>query len=69
MDEAIAKAKRTRKVNVERRVASIDAKIAKLEAEKAELLKPMKIKQLINEAVENMDLEEVASRLDIKIDE
>ena len=44
------KAKRARRT-VEDRIAEIDAKIAALEAKKQELLRPAKMKKIIEEAV------------------
>ena len=55
------KAKRARRT-VEDRIAEIDAKIAALEAKKQELLRPAKMKKIIEEASANMTPEEMAER-------
>ena len=68
MEEVKKAVKRKRKPNVEKRVAAIDAKIAALEAEKEELLRPIRIKAMLQEAAEKMSLEEIAARLDVPIE-
>lgn len=60
--------KRKRKPNVEKRVATIDAKIAALEAEKEELLRPLRIEAMLKEAAKTMTLEEIAAKLDVPIE-
>ena len=56
------KRKRARRT-VEDRIAEIDAKIAALEAKKQELLRPAKMKKIIEEASANMTPEEMAENL------
>ena len=60
------KAKRARRT-VEDKIAEIDAKIATLEAKKQELLRPAKMKKIIEEASANMTREEMAEKLGIKL--
>lgn len=60
------KAKRARRT-VEDKIAEIDAKIATLEAKKQELLRPAKMKKIIEEASANMTPEEMAEKLGIKL--
>ena len=60
------KAKRARRT-VEDRIAEIDAKIAALEAKKQELLRPAKMKKIIEEASANMTPEEMAEKLGVKL--
>lgn len=68
MDEVKKVVKRTRRVNPEKRIAAIDKKIAELEAEKEALLKPIRAKALIEEAVKTMSPEEIAEKLGLSID-
>lgn len=58
--------KRTRRTP-ESRIAAIDAKIAKLEEEKAKILEPIKKKAIIEKAAESMSLEEISEKLGIKL--
>ena len=60
------KAKRTRRTP-ETRIAAIDAKIAKLEEEKAKIMEPIRKKALLEKAAESMSLEEMAEKLGIEI--
>lgn len=60
--------KRTRKINPEKRIAAIDRQIAKLEAEKAELLKPILAKKVLDEAAKSMSAEEIAEKLGIELE-
>ena len=60
------KAKRARRT-VEDRIAEIAAKIAALEAKKQELLRPAKMKKIIEEASASMTPEEMAEKLGIKL--
>ena len=50
----------------EQRIKDIDAQIAKLQAEKAELEKPMKIQQILEKA-SDMSPEEIAEKLGIEL--
>ena len=52
---------------MEDKIAEIDAKIATLEAKKQELLRPAKMKKIIEEASANMTPEEMAEKLGIKL--
>ena len=67
MDEVKKVVKRTRKIDPMKRIAAIDKKIAALQAEKEELLKPIRAKQLIEEATKTMSPEEIAEKLGIDI--
>ena len=60
------KAKRSRRT-VEDKIAEIDTKIAALEAKKQELLRPAKMKKIIEEASANMTPEEIAERLGVEL--
>lgn len=60
--------KRTRRTDPEKRIAAIDKQIAKLQAEKEELLKPIRAKKVLEEAVKTMSAEEIAEKLGIEID-
>lgn len=55
-----------RKRTPEQRIKDIDAKIAKLQAEKAELEKPIKIQQILEKA-SNLSPEEIAEKLGINL--
>lgn len=68
MEEVKKVVKRTRKVNVEKRIAAIDKKIAALEAEKEELMKPIRARQIIEEAIKTMDPKEIAEKLGIDLE-
>ena len=70
MDEVKKEVKKVvkRKQNPQRRIATIDKKIAALQAEKEALLKPIQAKKLIEEAVKTMDPEEVAAKLGIELE-
>lgn len=68
MDEVVKKVRRKRTVDPMKRVAAIDKKIAALQEEKEALLKPIRTKQLIEEAVKTMDPEEIAEKLGIEIE-
>ncbi len=50
----------------EQRIKDIDAQIAKLQAEKAELEKPIKMQQILEKA-SNMSPEEIAEKLGIDL--
>lgn len=50
----------------EQRIKDIDAQIAKLQAEKAELEKPIKIQQILEKA-SDMSPEEIAEKLGIEL--
>lgn len=58
----IKRAKRT----PETKIAEIDKKIAELEAKKAEILKPMKMKELMDK-VSSMSPEEIAEKLGVEL--
>lgn len=60
--------KRTRRIDPEKRIAAIDKQIAKLQAEKEELLEPIRAKKVLEEAVKTMSAEEIAEKLGIEID-
>ncbi len=55
-----------RKRTPEQRIKDIDAKIAKLQAEKAELEKPIKIQQILEKA-SNLSPEEIAEKLGVNL--
>lgn len=60
------KVTRTRRTP-EKRIADIDAKIAKLEEEKAKILEPIKRKELLEKAAASMSLEEMSKKLGIEL--
>ena len=81
MDEVkkVIKKRAPRKISPEKRIKQIDDKIAKIQAEadkkitelmaeKESLLKPIKAKQIIDEAIRNMDPTEIAEKLGITIE-
>lgn len=81
MDEVkkVIKKRAPRKISPEKRIKQIDDKIAKIQAEadkkiaelmaeKESLLKPIKAKQIIDEAIKNMDPTEIAEKLGITIE-
>ena len=61
--------KRTRRTDPEKRIATIDKQIAKLQAEKEALLKPIQAKKILEEAAKTMSPEEIAEKLGISIGE
>ena len=67
MDEVKKVVKRTRRIDPMKKIAAIDKKIAALEAEKEELLKPIRTKQLIEEAAKTMTPEEIAEQLGVDL--
>ena len=60
--------KRTRKTDPAKRIAAIDKQIAKLQAEKEELMKPIRAKKILEEAAKTMSAEEIAEKLGIDLD-
>lgn len=62
-EEKVRRPRRT----VEDRIAEIDRKIADLEAKKEELLRPAKMKKIIEAAAENMTPEEIAEKLGVEL--
>ena len=81
MDEIkkVVKKRKPRTISPEKQVAAIDRKIAKiqadaekktaaLQAEKDALLKPIRAKQVVEEAIKNMTPEEIAEKLGISLD-
>jgi len=64
MDEEKKHVRRRRRTR-EQRIKDIDAKIAKLQAEKAELEKPIKIQQILEKA-SDLSPEEIAERLGVE---
>ncbi len=77
MDEIkkVARIRKTRTLSAEAKIKQLDKKIAKLrtqleeaEAEKAGLLKPIKMKEAVQEALNNMSTEEIAAKLGIEIE-
>lgn len=60
------KVTRTRRTP-EKKIAEIDAKIAKLEEQKAKILEPIRKKELLDKAAASMSLEEMAERLGIEL--
>lgn len=68
MDEVVKKVRKKRTVDPMKRVAAIDKKIAALQAEKEAILKPIKAKQVIEEAIKTMDPAEIAEKLGIELD-
>lgn len=67
MDE-VKKIKRVRKINPEKRIAAIDKQIAKLQAEKEQLLKPIRAQKVLDQAAKTMTAEEIAEKLGISLD-
>lgn len=55
-----------RKRSPEQRIKEIEAKIAKLQAEKEELERPLKIKQILEKAVD-LSPEEIAQKLGVEL--
>lgn len=53
---------------IDRKIAKLLKQVAELEAEKEEILKPIKTKELIAEAIKNMSPEEVAEKLGISLE-
>ena len=68
MDEVVKKVRKKRTVDPMKRIVAIDKKIAALEVEKEELMKPIKTKQLLDEAVKTMSPEEIAAKLGINFE-
>ena len=81
MDEIkkVVRKRKPRTISPEKQIAAIDKKIAKiqadadkkiaeLQAEKEALLKPIRAKQLVDEAIKNMSTEEIAEKLGISLD-
>ena len=81
MDEIkkVVKKRKPRTISPEKQVAAIDRKIAKiqadaekkiaaLQAEKDAILKPIRAKQVVEEAIKNMSPEEIAEKLGISLD-
>ena len=81
MDEIkkVVRKRKPRTVSPEKQIASIDRKIekikadsakkiAELEAQKEELLKPIKAQELIAEAMKTMDPAEIAEKLGINLE-
>ena len=68
MDEVVKKVRKMRTVDPMKRIVAIDKKIAALEVEKEELMKPIKTKQLLDEAVKTMSPEEIAAKLGINFE-
>ena len=60
--------KRTRKVNAEKRIAAIDKQIAKLQAEKEALMKPLLAQKVLDEAAKTMSPEEIAEKLGLPLE-
>lgn len=67
MDEKIKKPRKKRTRSPEARLKSIDAQIAKLQAEREELLKPAKLEKIMEVAAERFSIEEIANRLDVDV--
>lgn len=53
---------------IDKKIEKLKTQIAGLEAEKAELLKPIKAKAAVEEALKNMKPEEIAEKLGISLD-
>lgn len=61
-NKKVTRARRT----PEQKIAEIDAKIAKLEAKKAEIMRPIKMKEVMEKA-SSMSPEEIAEKLGIEL--
>lgn len=69
MDEMKVKKERKKyTVNPEKRIAAIDAQIAKLQAEREALAKPIRAKKLLDQIALEYSPEEIASKFGISID-
>lgn len=68
MAEIVKKVRKKRTIDPAKKIAAIDRKIAALQAEKEALLKPIKARELIEEAIKTMDPEEIAAKLGIDLD-
>ena len=63
------KPKRTRHVYPMKRIKKIDEQIAKLQAEKEELMKPLRAQLLLEQVSKTMSYEELVEKLGVKLDE
>ncbi len=63
------KPKRTRHVDPMKRIKKIDEQIAKLQAEKEELMKPLRAQLLLEQVSKTMSYEELVEKLGVKLDE
>lgn len=63
------KPKRTRHVDPMKRIKKIDEQIAKLQAEKEELMKPLRAQLLLEQVFKTMSYEELVEKLGVKLDE
>lgn len=61
------RAKRTAEQRTQDQIDKIDARIAELQKKREELLKPLKMKELIEKAASSMPIEELAEKLGIDI--
>lgn len=52
---------------IDKKIAALKAKIAELEAEKEEILRPIKVQAALEEAMSKMSPEEIAERLGVEI--
>ena len=81
MDEIkkVVKKRGPRKVTAEKQIAAIDRRIAKIQADadkkiadlleqKEALLKPIKARQVVEEAIKSMSPEEIAEKLGLSLD-
>lgn len=59
--------KRNYRKSPEARIKEIDDQIVKLQAKKEDLIKPMQIKKIIDEASKKFTIEEIASRLEVNL--
>ena len=63
------KPKRTRHVDPMKRIKKIDEQIAKLQAEKEDLMKPLSAQLLLEQVSKTMSYEDLVEKLGVKLDE
>ena len=68
IDKKISRAQADANKKIAKIQADADKKIAELQAEKEALMKPIKAKQVIDEAIKNMSPEEIAEKLGVSLD-
>ena len=69
MDEKNVKTKRTRYVDPMKQIEKTDEQIAKLQAEKEELMKLLRTKLLLEQVSKTMTYEELVEKLGAKLDD
>ena len=52
---------------IDRKIAKLKDQIAELELEREEIMKPIQLKQAVEEAMSNMSTEELAAKLGIEL--